>query len=136
MAGIGTSTFAVWMNRPEPGFREFRERVRGAETSSRVELVTSVYTAARKNPELALKVLSKRYPDRWGDTLRILGMVRQQAQVLVIEEVTHLIASIDDPGVRAALAQALSSWSPAELGSGGADPQDGSGADPDLPLEG
>ena len=128
IAGVGTSTFAVWMNRPEPGFVEFREQVQRAETTGRTTLWQTAFEGAKKDPELALKVLKQRWPDRYGDTLRIQAIVRREAQVLVIEEVNHLIASIDDPGVRAAVATALSAWSPPELGSGGADPEDGSGS--------
>jgi transposase len=67
-AGIGESTFYLWLQRGARGERpyvEFLEAVKGAEAEAEVKLVELVRLSAVDNWQAAMTTLERRYPERW-----------------------------------------------------------------------
>ena len=75
-AGIEYGTFQKWMaigefrsleKHPTPEFVQFAEEVRRAEAECEAEIVDKIRTAALTDPELGLKFLARRHPERWSE---------------------------------------------------------------------
>ena len=65
-AGIGEATLYRWLADPRPLYRAFRAAVRKAIAEGEVFLVGRIAQAAPKSPGVALRLLERRYPQRWG----------------------------------------------------------------------
>lgn len=69
LARIAPSTLFDWLargRRGEPGYAEFSERVQEAEAKAEEALVSYVYQAAEKSPQVALQLLERRNPRDWA----------------------------------------------------------------------
>jgi len=64
--GIAPETLCRWMARPESRYRQFRQALLAAEAGVEVDLVESVTKGATEDPQLALRLLERRFPQRWG----------------------------------------------------------------------
>lgn len=75
LAGISDTTFYRWMERGDREsrgqFREFRDSVSRAIAASEAGLVAVVYREAKGNWRAALALLSRRWPERWGNKQEI-----------------------------------------------------------------
>ena len=69
-AGIDRTTLRRWMldgeHQDEFPFRQLNLAVDSTDAGVEIDLVALVRSAARHDPELALKFLRQRHPDRWG----------------------------------------------------------------------
>jgi len=113
-AGIRTSTIHDWLRRGElePGsiYAEFSESVREAEGRCEASLVGPLVRAARKRPELALKVAKAKWPERYGERTKLALQEERQATIdtlragldeVTFERVLRVLASRQDGGARA-----------------------------------
>lgn len=78
-AGIGTSTLTMWRSKAEEEqstkaevhpFSDFMAEMAAAEAACEKEVVRKVHKATTDDPELGLKLLARRHPERWGDRTR------------------------------------------------------------------
>jgi len=69
--GVAPETLFRWLARPEPRYRRFRQAVLQAEAAAEVRLVAQMTEAIHHDPHLALKLLGRRFTERWG--LRSVG---------------------------------------------------------------
>ena len=65
-AGISEATLYRWLADPRPLYRAFRAAVRKAIAEGEVLLVGRIAQAAPKSPGVALRLLERRHPQRWG----------------------------------------------------------------------
>lgn len=91
--GLNPAMFANWMRQgegkdrhrsPSPETQAFAIRMREAEAKAEIASVETVVEGGLKDPTLALKFLSRRFRDRWGEvvehkmdwTIRAIGMIK------------------------------------------------------------
>lgn len=98
--GISPSTYNLWIRRgeyrdrggnPTPEQVRFAKRMREAEANAETELVAIITNEdnLKKNPELALKFLARRYPDRWGEKKEInINWVQKAVTYITNKEMT------------------------------------------------
>lgn len=93
-AGISYSTVRNWINRgeivldacngeitpehPEYDYVEFLEVTKKAIAQSEVVLTTRAFNGSKDDPRIALKVLERRFPDRWANTQIIRVEVQKE----------------------------------------------------------
>ena len=73
--GVCPETVCRWMTRSERRFRLFRQAVLAAEARLEAEMVESVTRGAAEDPQLALRLLERRFPRRWGRGRDVAGTV-------------------------------------------------------------
>jgi hypothetical protein len=101
MCGLNPSTVSSWINRGDGRDREsagngdlvrFAKRVLEAEAEAEDTLVGNVLDAAEKDGNVAIKFLSRRYPDRWGEkteaTVKVVSWLDKALDMLKSGEVT------------------------------------------------
>ncbi|HEY7233879.1 MAG TPA: hypothetical protein VH539_06995 [Gemmatimonadaceae bacterium] len=75
LAGIHPATLARWLARGRKAthgeYRDFCEEVETAISEGKALLVGRVMQGTRTKPELALKVLARRWPKEWGPAIAI-----------------------------------------------------------------
>jgi hypothetical protein len=74
-AGVGESTFHSWMNKQRAPYRDFRAACDKAIAESEVALIGAIMQGARQSPGAALKMLERRFPERWGHARAELASV-------------------------------------------------------------
>lgn len=65
-AGVSYETMRRWMVADAEVFRVFRAAVHESESMAEERLYRIVRNGARKDPRLALEVLARKFPKRWG----------------------------------------------------------------------
>ena len=94
-AGVSQSLFHEWLargHRGDPGFLEFLESVEAAEATSEVVLTRSVWDG-RVDPKVALDMLARRWPTRWGRTrVEVTGADNGPLQVQTANDESELRA--------------------------------------------
>ena len=65
-AGVGEATLHRWLADRRPPYRAFDAAVRKAIAESEVLLVGRIAQVAPQSPGVALRLLERRYPQRWG----------------------------------------------------------------------
>ncbi len=66
VAGISPERLSKWMAMNGEPYESFRQAVIETEKQVEIELVTGIVTAGKKDPDIALKYLERKYHDRWG----------------------------------------------------------------------
>jgi hypothetical protein len=65
-AGLSEATVYRWLKARGSAYRAFAAAVERAIAESEVVLVATIAQGAARNPGVALKMLERRHPDRWG----------------------------------------------------------------------
>jgi hypothetical protein len=68
MAGVKAETLSHWMRWDEEPYRAFQTLVRKAEANLEARMVTALTSKVDVRPELALAILERKFPGRWGKT--------------------------------------------------------------------
>jgi len=103
-AGIGYSTFRVWMIKGEKAksgkYREFIEAIKKAEYEAEARMVALWQEHMPEDYRAIRDFLERRYPERWGKRLDVKQDIKQkvQGQVTVRHEydITHRIEQYAD----------------------------------------
>ncbi len=103
-AGIGYSTFRMWMVKGEKAksgkYREFVEAVKRAEYEAEARLVAQWQKHMPENWQAIATFLERRYPQRWGKRLDVKQDINQKVQGQVTErheyDITHRIEQYAD----------------------------------------
>ena len=66
MAGITVETLYHWMAWPGEPYETFRRLVAKAEADLEARMVTALTSKVDVRPELALAILERKFPQRWG----------------------------------------------------------------------
>jgi hypothetical protein len=66
LAGISAETLSHWMTWPGQPYETFQRLVRKAEADLEARMVTALTSKVEVRPELALAVLERKFPQRWG----------------------------------------------------------------------
>ena len=73
-AGIDVRTLRIWMERAEKGeqpYKDFAAELEHAEAEAHAKLVTRLYVSAGKDWRALAWILSRKYPDQWGDQIAL-----------------------------------------------------------------
>jgi hypothetical protein len=69
LAGIKAETLSHWMSWPGQPYETFQRLVRKAEADLEARMVTALTSKVEIRPELALAILERKFPGRWGKTV-------------------------------------------------------------------
>jgi hypothetical protein len=69
LAGVKAETLSHWMTWPGQPYETFQRLVRRAEADLEARMVTALTSKVEVRPELALAVLERKFPQRWGKTM-------------------------------------------------------------------
>jgi hypothetical protein len=69
LAGVKAETLSHWMAWDREPFATFQQLVRKAEADLEARMVTALTSKVEARPELALAVLERKFPQRWGKTI-------------------------------------------------------------------
>jgi len=69
LAGIKAETLSHWMAWDGEPYETFQRLVRKAEADLEARMVTALTSKVEVRPELALAVLERKFPQRWGKTM-------------------------------------------------------------------
>jgi len=68
LAGVTAESLSHWMAWPGQPYEIFQRLVRKAEADLEARMVTALTSKVEVRPELALAILERKFPQRWGRT--------------------------------------------------------------------
>lgn len=99
-AGVSLKTFRRWMERGQAAnrgvYRDLYEAVFRAESAAEIEVTLRVRKGAMKNPMTSLKLLERRFPERWSPYAKLASDVTGgAAHGIVVVTAEQLRAMLD-----------------------------------------
>lgn len=100
LVGVHPATFQAWLAKGRAAtsgeYREFHELIEGTRAGGKAKLVTKVWNHAQRDPEMAFRLLARRYPKEYGVNATIEVTEPEQPTRTVAQAMAELRARLEE----------------------------------------